>query len=75
MKELIVHIVISSLAFLVLGFLSGFVISRIIPTSLPPVCSEWNKNHVMEMSLILAGIMYGVISYIVARKFAVESKQ
>ena len=37
------------------GFLVSMVIRFLMPSDLPIVCKEWNKNHVMEISLFFTG--------------------
>jgi len=38
------------------GSLVGFLIGMVMKTELPPVCKDWNKNFVMEISLFLTGV-------------------
>jgi small basic protein len=33
----------------------GTVIGKIFQTEVPSQCKDWNKNHVMEISLFLTG--------------------
>tara|TARA_A100001015_G_C14830964_1_gene648559 strand:- start:283 stop:528 length:246 start_codon:yes stop_codon:yes gene_type:complete len=45
----------------VIGTLVGFVIGYFTKTELPPVCKDWNKNHVMEASLFLTGVITHIL--------------
>ena len=38
------------------GSLVGFLVGMVMKTELPPVCKDWNKNFVMEISLFLTGV-------------------
>jgi NhaP-type Na+/H+ or K+/H+ antiporter len=75
MRTLIIHILVSSLTFLILGVVSGFIVRKIMPSLRSQGCDDWNKNHVMEISLLLAGVLYGLISYWISLKFTIESKE
>lgn len=55
-----------ALLYVLIGSIVGGVIGRYFSSSLPSVCKEWNKNHVMELSLFFSGlIMYYVWNKIV----------
>jgi glycopeptide antibiotics resistance protein len=49
------HAFIFSLIVLLVGIVIGFLIGQIFKSDLPSVCKKWNKNHVMEISLLLTG--------------------
>lgn len=69
MQRLLIHVVVSIITFLFLGLLSGFIVKQFIPSAVPAICAGWNKYHVMELSLILAGIFNGLLSYWIATKY------
>ena len=41
----------------VAGSLVSFLVGLLFKTDLPPVCKDWNKNYVMELSLFFAGFV------------------
>ena len=61
--------ILFALLFVLIGTIVGGVIGKFFSTSLPSVCKEWNKNHVMEISLFFSGLLM----YYVWHKF-VKSK-
>lgn len=40
----------------VIGNIVGFIVGRFLSVDLPVVCKDWNKNHVMDISLFLTGV-------------------
>ena len=51
--------IVFALLYVLIGSVVGGLIGRFFSTSLPSVCKEWNKHHVMEVSLFFSGfIMY-----------------
>ena len=55
--RLIIESTVVGLITVVFGSIVGFVVGKLISSDLPSVCKEWNKNHVMEISLFLTGFM------------------
>ena len=39
----------------VVGSIVGFTLSKLFSNNLPKICKQWNKNHIMELSLFLTG--------------------
>lgn len=64
LKEAIVF----ALVYVIIGTVVGGVIGRYFSTTLPSVCKEWNKHHVMETSLFFSGL----IMYYVWNKFKLK---
>mgnify|MGYP006094713875 FL=1 len=62
--------IIFALLYVLIGSVVGGVIGKLFSSSLPSVCKEWNKHHVMEISLFFSGlIMYYVwYTYVIAKK-------
>jgi hypothetical protein len=51
--------------FVLIGYVSNFLVRPFFKVSLPPICRDWNKNHIMEASLFTAGILFWyAINYI-----------
>ena len=46
LEALVVGIIV-----VVAGSLVSFLVGLMFKTYLPPVCKDWNKNYVMELSL------------------------
>ena len=45
----------------IFGTLVGYGVGRVFSSKLPEVCREWNKNHVMEISLFLTGVLVHLV--------------
>lgn len=41
----------------VVGVLVGFVLGKTMNVDLPKACRQWNKNHIMELSLFITGAL------------------
>ena len=57
MVQLWVEAVVVGLILVVVGTLVSWVVGKIAGTELPPVCKDWNKNYIMEISLFLSGVV------------------
>ncbi len=49
----------------VAGSLVSFLVGLMFKTDLPPVCKDWNKNYVMELSLFFTGVAVHVFCELV----------
>ncbi len=58
---LIIEAAIVGFLILIIGTIVSFFISRFTVTELPPVCKDWNKNHIMEISLFLTGFFTHIV--------------
>lgn len=54
--RLLVEAVSVGILTVLVGSLVGFILGKTVSTNLPKLCKEWNKNHIMEMSLFLTGV-------------------
>ena len=45
----------------IVGTIVGFILGRFMSVDLPKACREWNKNHIMELSLFLTGFLTHII--------------
>lgn len=54
--RLLVEAVSVGILTVLVGSLVGFILGKTVSTNLPRLCKEWNKNHIMEMSLFLTGV-------------------
>ena len=57
MVRLLVEAVAVGLTIVVVGTPVSLVVGRMMGTDLPPVCKDWNKNYIMEISLFLTGVV------------------
>ncbi len=63
--KLIFEAIIFGIIILVLGTIVSFILSKFTITDLPPVCKDWNKNHIMEISLFLTGFIGYLVCYLI----------
>lgn len=57
MIKLVIEAIIVGISIVIFGTISSFIFSRFFKVDLPPVCKEWNKNYVMEITLLFTGII------------------
>ena len=55
--NLLIEGVAVGIVVLVVGTIVGFILGRFMSVDLPKACREWNKNHIMELSLFLTGFL------------------
>jgi hypothetical protein len=41
----------------IFGSIVGFILSKYFSPNLPKTSTDWNKNHIMEISLFLTGFL------------------
>lgn len=56
MKGLLIEAIVVGFVTVVIGTLVAWGLGKSFSVDLPPVCKEWNKFYVMEISLFLTGI-------------------
>ena len=61
MKKLIIEAIVVGISIVISGTISSFIFSRFFKVELPPVCKEWNKNYVMEITLFFTGVFIHLI--------------
>lgn len=49
--------VVVGIAIVVVGTLVSWAMGSLFKVDLPPVCENWNKNYVMEITLFLTGFL------------------
>ena len=57
MKNLLVEAFLVGIIVLIIGSVVGYGLSKITKTQIPEICKDWNKNHIMEYSLFLTGVV------------------
>ena len=60
--QLLIEAFIVGILTVCIGSLVGFIIGKGFSNNLPKICSEWNKNHIMEICLFLTGFFGHLIS-------------
>ena len=55
--NLIIEAIIVGILILVVGTCVSYLIRLCIKSTLPQVCKDWNKNHVMEICLFSTGFI------------------
>lgn len=67
--NLLVESIIVGFVIVIMCIIITLPIRHFLKVDLPPVCSEWNKNHIMEISLFLTGFFTHILfEYIGANK-------
>ncbi len=41
----------------IIGSIVGYVLGKCNSVDLPAICKTWNRNHIMEQSLFLTGVI------------------
>lgn len=57
MKNLFTEAIIVGIVTVFVGTLVSWGLGKSFSVDLPPVCKDWNKNYVMEISLFLTGFL------------------
>jgi hypothetical protein len=55
--RLIQEAVVVGITIALIGTLVSWVLSKVTKTHLPPVCDDWNKNFIMEITLFFVGFI------------------
>jgi len=56
--KLLLEAIVVGISVALFGTVVSFVFSiSPLKVSLPPVCKDWNKNYIMELSLFLTGFL------------------
>lgn len=55
--HLIIEAIIVGVVVVIVGTASGYIVGKFNNIDLPTVCKRWNKNHVMEISLFITGVL------------------
>jgi len=56
MSRVIIEAIIVGILTVIVGVLVKCAIRQISPTVVPDECKNWNKNHIMELSLFFTGV-------------------
>lgn len=49
----------------IIGSMVGYIIGSLFSNNLPKICKEWNKNHVMEISLFFTGFIIHILCEVI----------
>ena len=59
--KLLIEAVVVGIGVVIIGTLVGYVVGKCLSIDLPKLCKEWNKNHIMEISLFLTGVIFHLL--------------
>ena len=59
--RLIVEALLVGVIIVIVGTLISYCVGKTFSVKLPPVCKNWNKNYVMEISLFFTGFFAHLI--------------
>lgn len=57
MQQLIIEAIVVGISIMGFGTIASWMFSRYFKVELPPVCKNWNKNYVMEITLFVTGVL------------------
>ena len=60
-SKIFVEAIVVGIMVVVVGTLVGYLLGKSFSVNLPKMCHEWNKNHIMELSLFLTGFLVHII--------------
>ena len=55
--NLIAEAVVVGLFIVIIGTIVAATVGKLFKVDLPPVCSDWNRNRTMEISLFVTGVL------------------
>ena len=61
MRELLLEAFIVGLLVVIVGTIISFFISKLVKSTMPPMCKDWNKNFVMEICLFITGFLTHIL--------------
>ncbi len=61
MQKLLVEASVVGVMVVVIGTLVSYFIGKFTSTDLPPVCKDWNKNYIMEITLFVIGFITHIL--------------
>lgn len=65
MLQIIIEAIIVGIVVVIIGVIISSLIGIIWKKSVPKVCQDWNKNHVMEIALFLTGFLTHILFQVV----------
>jgi glycopeptide antibiotics resistance protein len=54
---LLVEAIAVGILTVIIGSMVGFILAKYFSPNLPKTSTDWNKNHIMEISLFLTGFL------------------
>ena len=74
--KLFIEATVIGIATVLIGTIVGYILGTYFPNNLPEICSTWNKNHIMEISLFGTGFFLQILSYYVGlNKWSSKNKK
>jgi hypothetical protein len=59
--KLLIESIFVGIATVIMGSIVGYIVGKSSSMDLPKICKKWNKNHVMEKTLFLTGVLIHLI--------------
>ena len=59
--KLLIEALFSGIIVVIVGSIIGYGLGKVMGVDLPKICKEWNKNHIMELSLFLTGFFTHIL--------------
>ena len=59
--KLLIEATIVGISTVIMGSLIGYILGKFNKIKLPSVCKNWNKNHIMEISLFFTGFFLHIL--------------
>jgi hypothetical protein len=63
LSSILIGVVLFGVLTIILGYVSGFIMKQFNGSKVPAECADWNKNHIMEKSLFITGMLVYLTSY------------
>ena len=57
MSRVAIEAIIVGILTVIVGVFVKAIISGIVPSVVPDICKDWNKHHIMEISLFFTGVL------------------
>jgi len=55
MTNKIINMILYGIITVIVGYIVGYLLEHVKKTKIPENCKDWNKNHIMEISLFITG--------------------
>ena len=75
LKTILIEAIVVGLLLIPFTYIATFVARRVVKSpSLPKICKSWNKFYTMEVTLILAGMLFHIVlEYVGINKMYVDN--
>ena len=59
--KLLIEALVVGISTIIMGTIISYLLGNTFKVDLPPVCKDWNKNYIMEISLFLTGFLSHIL--------------